>query len=215
MPLLEQVVAETPDRLPALEALAVVRERQGRVADAIALRQKIYGMRTPTPAELVRLGELAMGARQTDLALESFEKARGREGPSFARDLELGVLYLAARRFEEARDALDRVPPTHPAYPMALFKRAQVSVLLHEPDQAARIERARRRADATTRPLIASERLFQGVPVAESGEGQVPLTNEGGHGPPERCAGGHPGPPHPPERQNWKRAASWNRRGSK
>jgi hypothetical protein len=45
---------------------------------------------------------------------------------------------------------------------MALFKRAQVSVLLNEPDQAARIERARARADATTRPLIARERLFQG-----------------------------------------------------
>jgi hypothetical protein len=45
---------------------------------------------------------------------------------------------------------------------MALFKRAQVSVLLNEPDQAARIERARRFADHTTRPLIARERLFQG-----------------------------------------------------
>jgi hypothetical protein len=44
---------------------------------------------------------------------------------------------------------------------MALFKRAQVSVLLHEPDQAARIDLARRRADSTTRDLVARERLFQ------------------------------------------------------
>jgi D-serine deaminase-like pyridoxal phosphate-dependent protein len=44
---------------------------------------------------------------------------------------------------------------------MALFKRAQVSVLLREPDQAERIAAARRRADATTRPLIERERLFQ------------------------------------------------------
>jgi hypothetical protein len=65
------------------------------------------------------------------------------------------VLYLDARRLEEARDALDRVPASHPEYPMALFKRAQVSVLLNEPDRAARIEAARRHADATTRPLIA------------------------------------------------------------
>jgi hypothetical protein len=43
---------------------------------------------------------------------------------------------------------------------MALFKRAQVSVLLGEPDQAARIERARQKADSTTRELIARERLF-------------------------------------------------------
>jgi hypothetical protein len=45
---------------------------------------------------------------------------------------------------------------------MALFKRAQVSVLLREPDQASRIEAARRGADETTRGLIASERLFAG-----------------------------------------------------
>ena len=44
---------------------------------------------------------------------------------------------------------------------MALFKRAQVSVLLNEPDSAARIERARKNADTTTRELIARERLFK------------------------------------------------------
>jgi hypothetical protein len=70
-------------------------------------------------------------------------------------------LYLDARRFVEARDALDRVPSSSRDYPMALFKRAQVSVLLNEPDRAARIDAARRHADATTRPLIANERLFK------------------------------------------------------
>ncbi len=44
---------------------------------------------------------------------------------------------------------------------MALFKRAQVSVLLKEPDSAGRIQSARQRADATTRDLIANERLFK------------------------------------------------------
>jgi hypothetical protein len=43
---------------------------------------------------------------------------------------------------------------------MALFKRAQVSVLLDEPDKVARIEAARRHADGTTRELINRERLF-------------------------------------------------------
>ena len=78
------------------------------------------------------------------------EGASGAGRRRFRADLELGVLYLAARRFEEARDALDRVPPSHPQYPMALFKRAQVSVLLNEPDQGARIEAARRHADSAT-----------------------------------------------------------------
>lgn len=163
VPLLERIVAEAPDRLPALEALAVVRERQGRAAEAISLRQRIYSMRKASAMELVRLGELAMSAGQTALAIESFEEARSRQGGAFAHDLELGVLYLAARRLSEAKASLDRVAPSSPNYPMALFKRAQVSVLLQEPDRADRIALARERADATTRKLIASERLFQGA----------------------------------------------------
>jgi tetratricopeptide (TPR) repeat protein len=161
IPLLEQIVAETPDRLPAVEALALVRERQGRAGEALDLHQKVYALRRPSAAELVRLGELAMAAGRTRLAIESFERAKDEQGTSFAHDLELGVLYLSAGRYAEARDALDRVPPAHPAYAMALFKRAQVSVLLGEPDRTARIALARRRADATTRELIARERLFQ------------------------------------------------------
>jgi tetratricopeptide (TPR) repeat protein len=161
VPLLERAVAEMPDRLPALEALAVIRQRQGRIPEAVDLRQKIHAMREPSAAELVQLGQLAMSAERTVAAIEAFERARSRQGPAFAHDLELGVLYLAARRYAEARDALDRVPASHPAYAMALFKRAQVSVLLDEPDRAARIALARRRADATTRPLVERERLFR------------------------------------------------------
>lgn len=160
-PLLERVLAEEPDRLPALEGLAVVRERQGRLEDAVRLRTKIYAMRAATGRELARLGEMQMHLSQTMSAIESFEKARRLLGSGFQHDLELGVLYLAAQRFPEARDALDRVPSSHPDYPMTLFKRAQVSVLLREPDHPERIARAQRYADATTRDLIARERLFQ------------------------------------------------------
>jgi choline-sulfatase len=163
-PLLEQVLAAAPDRLPALEALASVREREGQTSEAIALRQRIYALRQPTGAELVRLGLLAMSEQRTPLAIESLEKARSLQGAAFAHDLELGVLYLAERRLPEARDALDRLLASHPNQPMALFKRAQVSVLLNEPDQASRIELARRHADPTTRDLIARERLFQSAP---------------------------------------------------
>jgi tetratricopeptide (TPR) repeat protein len=159
--MLERVVAETPDRLPALEALAVIRERQRRIGEAVDLRRRIYALRDPTADEIARLGGLAMSVERTEIAIESFERARTLRGHAFAHDLELGVLYLAARRLPEARDALDRVPASHPAYAMALFKRAQVSVLLHEPDQAARIRRAREKADGTTRELIARERLFE------------------------------------------------------
>jgi arylsulfatase A-like enzyme/tetratricopeptide (TPR) repeat protein len=161
VPLLERIVADDPDRLPAAEALAVIRERQGRIEEAIQLRQRIHTKRAATAAELVSLGEMAMSVGQTAVAIDAFEGARALQGGAFDRPLELGVLYLEARRFEDARAALDRVPPNSAGYPMALFKRAQVSVLLHEADQASRIELARKHADATTRELIARERLFQ------------------------------------------------------
>jgi tetratricopeptide (TPR) repeat protein len=160
-PTLEQIVSQFPDRVPALEALAMIREREGRLDEALALRQKLYSLRTPTPAELAHQGTLAMQAGQTNVAIDAFEKARAAEGNSLQNDLELGVLYLAAGHFAEARDALDRIPPSSPSYPMASFKRAQVSVLLHEPDAGARIETARAHANAVTRELIGRERLFR------------------------------------------------------
>ena len=163
VPLLEQVVAESPERLPALEALAVVRERQGRVADAVGLRQRIYRLRTPTTGELVQLGQLAMSAR-ADAAGHRGVRGGPRASPRrHSRTISSSAcLYLAARRLPDAAAALDRVPASSPEYPMALFKRAQASVLLGEPDQKARIDAARRHADATTRPLIEREQSVRG-----------------------------------------------------
>lgn len=161
VPLLEQVVAESPDRVAALEGLAFVRGRQGRAEDEIALLERVYALRTATPAELLHLGEKAMQIGKTEAAIDAFEKARAVQGSAFRNDLELGVLYLAANRLDDARNALDRVPASSPGYPMALFKRAQVSVLLHEPDAISHIDAARTHADDGTRELIARERLFR------------------------------------------------------
>jgi len=161
VPLLEGVLATQPERLPALETLARLREREGRAADSLLLLRRVFDLRPPAPAEAVRYGQLAMSQQQTDQAIWGFERARQMQGASFVHDLELGVLYQSVRRFDDARVALDRIPSSHPDYPMVLFKRAQVSVLLNEPDRAARIAAARRGADATTRALIVNERLFR------------------------------------------------------
>ena len=64
-----------------------------------------------------------MTVGETAAATDLFERARKVQGDAFHNDLELGVLFLAAGRLAEAKDALDRVPPSHPGYPMALFKR--------------------------------------------------------------------------------------------
>jgi arylsulfatase A-like enzyme/Tfp pilus assembly protein PilF len=161
VPLLEQVLAAMPERLVAIETLASLREREGNGAAVLSLRQRARGLRPFTRAELIRLGDLAMSLRETAAAIDIFESARATGPGGFERDLELGVLYLSERQFNAARDALDRVRSSHRAYPMALFKRAQVSVLLKEADRAERIALARQHADRTTRPLIERERLFQ------------------------------------------------------
>ena len=134
MPLLEQVVAESPDRLTAVEGLA-------------------------RPARAGRAGRHGSGTHRRGAG-----RIRARaHAPSGVvhNDLELGVLYLASRRFAESKTALDRALAARPDDPMALFKRAQVRVLLREPDAAARIALARQKADATTRSLIERERLFR------------------------------------------------------
>ena len=159
-PLLERVLAEAPERLVAIDGLAAIREREGNRAAALALRQKARTLRAFSAAELIHLGDLAMSLEQTAAAIDAFEAARAANPAGFDRNLELGVLYLSDRRLDAARTALDRVSPSDRAYPMALFKRAQVSVLLNEPDKASRIEAARRHADSTTRELIKKERLF-------------------------------------------------------
>ncbi len=162
-PLFAAVLARSPQRLPALEGLARIRERQGNEPEARALLERIVALKRAPEAELLKLGELAMRAGDTPAALAAFERARALQGERFSSSLELGVLYLAGRRYAEAAEALDRVPAGHPGHAMALFKRAQVSVLLDEADRAERVRRARAAADSTTRPLIEREALFEGL----------------------------------------------------
>lgn len=162
-PLLEAVLESQPDRLAAIEGLAQVRAREGRLGEAAALLERAVPLSGDPGTRLVEAGLLRMRLGETGPALAALERARTLQRESFRRHLELGVLLLAAGRLEEARDALDRVPSGHPDAPMALFKRAQVSVLLGEPDRSERVRAARAGADDTTRRLIAGERLFEGV----------------------------------------------------
>ena len=134
VPLLEQVVRESPDRLTAVEALGGLKVREGLAA---------------------------MERGDTPSALAALERARQLQGAAFHNDLELAVLYMDARRFEDARVALDRALAARPDDPMVLFKRAQVSVLLGEPDAPARIALAKEKASPATRDLIDRERLFR------------------------------------------------------
>ncbi len=161
--LFEKVLEATPRRLPALEALARIREDEGRLDDAALLLERIIVLEDSPIAEWKRLGELEMAMGNTPAAIRAFEEAWSLEGDDFDRFLELGVCYLADHRAAEAGEALDQIGPDHPGYAMALFKRAQVSVLLGETDSQERARLAYERADPAIRDLIEREPLFQGM----------------------------------------------------
>tara|TARA_R110002096_G_scaffold119123_5_gene258069 strand:+ start:1054 stop:3153 length:2100 start_codon:yes stop_codon:yes gene_type:complete len=162
-PLFESVIAEMPDRLPALEGLASIYAQQRNDEKLAAMLERIVAIKDAPGAELTRLGQLYMAKGDTAAAIKAFDRASRVLGRRFSHDLELGVLYMADRQFEKAAARLDRVSRSHPGYPMALFKRAQVSVLLNEADRDARVRMAWQRGDNTTRKLIASEKLFRGI----------------------------------------------------
>jgi len=162
-PLFESVLLEMPDRLPALQGLMSIYARQGKDEEVMQLLEKIVKIKDSPGKELVRLGQLRMATGDTKAAISAFEQASQILDRRFRQNLELGVLYLADRQYSNAALSLDKVTRSHPAYPMALFKRAQASVLMNEADSEARVRLAWRRADNTTRRLIISEKLFRGI----------------------------------------------------
>lgn len=166
-PLFESVLAEMPQRLPALEGLAQIYTRQGDIEKATRLLEQIVLLKDSPGLELAGLGELRMAVGETAGAIRAFEESRDILGDGFTYNLELGVVYLANRQLPEAAASLDRVSALHPGYPMALFKRAQVSVLLDEPNQAEKVRLAWAEADEATRSLIVNEQLFRNIPLPQ------------------------------------------------
>jgi tetratricopeptide (TPR) repeat protein len=152
-----------PRKLAALEALARIREGEGRFEEAARLVERVIELKASPAAEWIRLGEIEMALTDTPAAIRAFEEARSLQGAAFDRYLELGVCYLALHDYSAAAEALDLVPQGDPGYSMALFKRAQVSVLLGEPGWRERVRFAYDRADPDIRRLIENEPLFQGA----------------------------------------------------
>lgn len=162
-PLFESVLAESPNRIPALTGLATVYKRQGELNKAILTLQKIVKIKESPGVEWARIGQLRMTLHDTKGAIRAFETARTMLDDQFRFHLELGMLYMADQRFNDAAASLDSVSRLHPAYATVLFKRAQTSVLLGEADRENRVRQAWLQADKTTRPLIENERLFRDI----------------------------------------------------
>ncbi len=162
-PLFESVLAQAPDQIPDLEGLASIYTRQGEINKALDVLQRIVKIKESPGLEWARIGQLRMKLHDTSGAISAFEIARRLLAEQFTFHLELGMLYMAASRFDDAAASLDKVSTQHPGYAMALFKRAQASVLLREADREERVRQAWLHADNATRPLIENERLFRGI----------------------------------------------------
>ena len=161
--LLRKVLAEQPGRAGALDGLSELLLRSGRVEEAVPLLERLLAA-NGEPAVALRLARAAMSLGRTETAVTAYETARRAQLREFSDPLELGVLYLATGRVGESQELLDealkRYEAGDPRLAMALFKRAQVSAILGEPDLAERIAEARRSATPETELLIANERLF-------------------------------------------------------
>ena len=164
--LFEAVLAREPNRLTTLRGLARVAGEQGDETTVIDILGQLASL-DPQARELRELGRRSMNRGRTNDALSAFEQARDLSPSEFDASLELGVLLVETRRFADARDALeielaDDSELARRRRPMALFKRAQIAVLLAEADADDRIRSAAAAADASTARLIANERLFEG-----------------------------------------------------
>ncbi len=144
-------------------ALAGIREREGALTQAIELYGNAASQRSGDAALHQKLGHMYMAVRNSPSAIAAFEKAQLLLGDAFGDHLELGVCYMDLERFQDAAYSFDRDPPSHPGYDMARFKRAQVSVLLGEPDAAARIDGAENTDNERVLGLIRNEPLFRRV----------------------------------------------------
>jgi arylsulfatase A-like enzyme/Tfp pilus assembly protein PilF len=161
-PLFESLVVERPRNVDILISLAQIRESQGRNDEARDYLRRAMALEEPTAFEYLKLGELSMGLQDTLAAIEAFEMAWQLQGNEFTHALELGVCYMAIGRLPEAVRALDAVPRSDPEYAFALYKRAQLSFLMSEPDREQRLRLAYESADEEIRELIANDPLFQG-----------------------------------------------------
>jgi tetratricopeptide (TPR) repeat protein len=164
-PLLESVLIDKPRHVGILISLVQIRERQGRIAEARGYLRRAMALEEPEAFEFLKLGEYSMALQDTPAAIQAFENARQLEGKNFTHSLELGVCYMAIGRLPEAARAFDAVPRSDPEYAFALYKRAQVAILLGEPDRDNRIQLAHAAADQEIRELMASDPLFQGFPL--------------------------------------------------
>lgn len=130
-PLVETALAQSPDDVPLLLAMADIREEQDRYLDAGKLIDRVYEL-APTLNNKGRL-IASMAARcQYDRALELMSEMLAEQPGTKDELLPLRVYALTQTgRHDEAMPILDEAIAEHPREPIRRFPRATIH-LLHE-----------------------------------------------------------------------------------
>ena len=160
----------SPNGCPRSRRWRALRERQGRLAERCAAPADLRAAAADA-GELVQLGRAGDGRRRDDAAHRAFERARAPGRRPSRNDLELGVLYLAARRSRTPAPRSTACRRHTPATRWRSSSAPRSACCCSEPDRAARIDAARRGADATTRALIAQRAAVPGVAVSAAEPG--------------------------------------------
>ena len=155
VPLLERMVGGNAGAAAAVEALAAIRERQGRERRrGGAAAEDLHAADAATGAELRALGELAMEAGQTAVATEAFERARAPRGaPSSTISSSACSIWPRGRSAGRQGRARPR-PFVQPGLSDGALQARAGQRAAARAGPRARIAAARQHADATTRPLI-------------------------------------------------------------
>jgi tetratricopeptide (TPR) repeat protein len=82
-PLLESVLAEMPQRLPALEGMAQINQVRGDLETAQYYLDRIVAIKDEPVAELLQLGSMSMARQDTVAAIDYFEQALEHQGDEF------------------------------------------------------------------------------------------------------------------------------------
>jgi len=159
-PHLAWVLKRQPNRLPALKALARIRDQRGEFSDAARLYER--GAALSGEGALHLKAALArMQLRDSEAAVAQFAAAAAATDSPFLHHLEWGLCLLDLRRLDEAAVQLESVAPEHPQYAFALFKRAQAGALRGDGDVREWIEKALQQGHAQVRQLIQQDGLLR------------------------------------------------------
>lgn len=134
----EAVIALKPDHAGAHVNLGIVRQQQGRLAEALALYERAVGLKPAMPEAWTDLGALLLQLRRLDEAEKALGTAFRLAPTDVATQLNLGNLRLEQGRLDEAMALYQTVLNAEPNHAAAMLNLGRALKELGRPADALR-----------------------------------------------------------------------------